>query len=74
VAGSLSVFFGGWLMTVFVFAVYVWAGTFSGPVTSYFLPVAWIALGATVIESLSFKDIDNLTVPLASLLIGYLVF
>ncbi len=61
-------------MTIFVFLIYVWAGAFSGPVTSYFLPMTWIALGATIVESLSFKDIDNLTVPLASILIGYLVF
>jgi phytol kinase len=74
VAGSLSVFIGGWLMTILVFAVYVWFGAFSGPVSLFFLPVTWIALGATLIESLSFKDIDNLTVPLASILIGYLVF
>src|SRR5512141_1325022 len=26
VAGSLSVFFGGWLMTIFVFSIYVWFG------------------------------------------------
>src|SRR5512141_353458 len=32
VAGTLSVFVGGWLMTVFVFAVYVWAGVFNTPV------------------------------------------
>jgi len=74
VAGSLSVFLGGWLMTIFVFSVYVWFGAFSGPVSRFLLPVTWIALGATLVESLSFKDIDNLTVPLASLLIGYLVF
>ena len=74
VAGSLSVFLGGWLMTLFVFSVYVWFGAFSGPVSRFLLPVTWIALGATGVESLSFKDIDNLTVPLASLLIGYLVF
>ena len=74
VAGSLSVFAGGWLMTIFVFAVYVWFGAFSGPLTRFLMPVTWIALGAAVVESLSFKDIDNLTVPLASLLIGYLVF
>ncbi len=74
VAGSLSVFFGGWLMTILVFSIYVWFGAFSGPVSSFLLPVTWIALGATLVESLSFKDIDNLTVPLASILIGYLVF
>ncbi len=74
VAGSLSVFFGGWLMTIFVFSIYVWFGAFSGPVSSFLLPVTWIALGATLVESLSFKDIDNITVTLASMLIGYLVF
>jgi phytol kinase len=74
VAGSLSVLIGGWLMTSLVFSVYVWFGAFSGPISRFFLPVAWIALGATLVESLSFKDIDNLTVPLASILIGYLVF
>ncbi|MGE5461871.1 MAG: diacylglycerol/polyprenol kinase family protein, partial [Syntrophothermus sp.] len=74
VAGSLSVFVGGWLMTIFVFSVYVWLGVFSGPVTRYLIPVTWIALGATLVESLSFKDIDNITVTATSLLIGHLVF
>jgi phytol kinase len=74
VAGSLSVFVGGCLMTIFVFSVYVWFGAFSGPVSRFLLPVTWIALGAALVESLSFKDIDNLTVPLVSILIGYLVF
>ena len=74
VAGSLSVFIGGWLMTLLVFSIYVWFGAFSGPVSRFLLPVTWIALGATLVESLSFKDVDNLTVPLASIFIGYLVF
>jgi dolichol kinase len=74
VAGSLSVFAGGWLMTIFVFSVYVWFGAFSGPVSLYLLPVTWIALGAALVESLSFKDIDNITVTVTSLLIGHLVF
>src|SRR5512132_3171366 len=46
VAGSLSVFVGGWLLTMLSFAVYVSVGTFSGPLTRYLLPVTWIALGA----------------------------
>jgi len=74
VAGSLSVFAGGWLLTVLIFAVYVWMGAFSGPVTRFLLPVTWIALGATLVESLPFKDIDNLTITLSSVLIGHLVF
>ena len=73
-AGSLSVFMGGWLLTMLIFAIYVWMGAFSGPITRFLLPVTWIALGATLVESLPFKDIDNLTITLASALIGYLVF
>lgn len=73
-AGTLSVFVGGWLMTVFVFAIYVWMGAFSGAVRQYLLPITWIGLGAALVESLPFKDIDNITVGLVSILVGYLVF
>ena len=74
VAGSLSVFAGGWLLTMLIFAIYVWMGAFSGPISRFLLPLTWIALGATLVESLPFKDIDNLTITLASALIGHLVF
>jgi len=73
-AGSLSVFAGGWLLTMLIFAIYVWIGAFSGPITRFLIPVTWIALGATLVESLPFKDIDNLTITIASALIGHLVF
>jgi phytol kinase len=73
-AGSLSVFAGGWLLTVFIFAIYIAAGVFSGPVTRFFLPITWIALGAMLVESLPFKDVDNITVTMTSALIGHLVF
>ena len=46
VAGSLSVFIGGWLLTMFIFAIYVWIGAFSGPITRFLLPVTLIAIGA----------------------------
>jgi len=74
VAGSLSVFAGGWLMTLFIIAVYVSAGVFAAPITMYLLPVTWIALGATLVESLPFKDVDNITLTVVSALIGYFVF
>lgn len=73
-AGSLSVFAGGWLLTILIFAVYVWVGAFSGPVARFLLPVTWIALGAMLVESLPFKDVDNITLTAASALIGHLVF
>jgi phytol kinase len=73
-AGSLSVFLGGWLLTILVFAIYVWIGAFSGPITRFLLPVTWIALGATLAESLPFRDVDNITLTVVSVLIGHLVF
>jgi phytol kinase len=73
-AGSLSVFAGGWLLTIMIFAIYVWIGAFSGPLTRFLLPVTWIALGAMLVESLPFKDVDNITLTAASALIGHLVF
>jgi phytol kinase len=74
VAGSLSVFLGGWLLTMLIFAIYVWAGVFSGPLARFLLPVTWIALGATLVESLPFKDVDNITLTAVAALIGHLVF
>jgi len=74
VAGSLSVFAGGLCLTVLIFAIYGRVGAFPGPITRYLLPVTWIALGAMLVESLPFKDIDNITITLASILVGYLVF
>jgi len=73
-AGSLSVFAGGWLLTLFIFAIYVGAGVFIGPITRFLLPITWIALGAMLVESLPFKDIDNFTIALASILVGHLAF
>jgi phytol kinase len=74
VAGSLSMFAGGWILSMLIFAIYVWNGTFSGPLSIFLLPVTWMALGGTLIESLPFKDIDNITVIVVCLLIGHLVF
>ena len=73
-AGSLSVFAVGWLLTVFIFALYIWVGEFDNPLSRYLLPVTWIALGAMLVESLPFKDIDNITITLVSVLVGHLVF
>jgi phytol kinase len=73
-AGSLSVFLGGWLLTMVIFVIYVAVGVFNAPVTRFWLPVTWIALGAMLVESLPFRDVDNITLTVAAALIGHLVF
>jgi len=74
VVGSLSVFGGGALLTALILFVYVSVGVFASPFNIYLLPIVWIALGGMLIESLPFKDIDNITLTVVSALIGHFVF
>jgi phytol kinase len=74
VAGSLGMFIGGWVLTAFILALFVARGVFSGPFTALLLPITIIAVAATLVESLPLKDVDNITVTLAAVALGYLLF
>jgi phytol kinase len=73
-AGSLSVFVGGALLSASILFLYVGAGIFPPPFSGYLLPIIWIALGAMLVESLPFKDVDNLTLTTVAAVLGHLVF
>ena len=73
-AGSISLFTGGALLTALILFIYVSVGVFSAPFSVYLIPVFWTALGGMLIESLPFKDVDNITLTVVSALIGHLVF
>jgi len=73
-AGSLSVFAGGALLSALIVFIYVNVGIFTGPFAGYLLPIIWVAIGCMLIESLPFKDVDNITVTLTATLIGSLFF
>ncbi len=74
VAGSLAVFVGGWIMAVLVVAIYGYAGVADFSSVDSLLPIAIIAFGAMVVESLPFKDIDNLTITLTAVILGVFFF
>jgi phytol kinase len=75
VAGSLGMFFGGWVLTLLILGIYVLAhATGFGPFASYLLPVTLIAVAATLVESLPIRDVDNITVTLVAVLLGMLLF
>jgi len=74
VAGSLGMFIGGWILTAFILALFVARSVFTGPFTVYLLPITIIAAVATLVESLPLKDVDNITVTLAAVAFGYLLF
>ena len=73
-AGSLGMFIGGWALAVFVLGMFVLAGIFVGPFTGYLIPITFIALAGTLVESLPLKDVDNITVTLAAVALGHLLF
>jgi phytol kinase len=74
VAGSLGMLLGGWVLTAFILFIFILKGVFAGPFTGYLLPVTYLAVLATLVESLPIKDMDNITVTLAAVALGYLLF
>jgi phytol kinase len=73
-AGSLGVLLGGFGLSALVLAVYVAAGAFPAPFGRYLLPLTLISLLGMLVESLPFKDIDNLTLTFAAALAGWFLF
>ena len=74
VAGSMGVLLGGFGLAALVLTVYVALGVFPSPLSRYLLPVGVISLLGMLVESLPFKDIDNLTLTLAAALAGLFLF
>lgn len=73
-AGTLAMFAGGWILSLFILAVYIAAGVFPGNLLQYIPAVSIISLAAAAVESLPLSDLDNLTVPAVSVALGYLFF
>jgi phytol kinase len=74
VAGSLGMLLGGWVLAAFILFIFVLAGVFPGPFSIYLLPITYIALAGMLVESLPFKDVDNVTVTLVAVVLGHLLF
>lgn len=73
-AGTAAVFLGGLLFSLAVLAVFHAAGVFSGSVLQRLPALLVICLGAAAVESLPFQDVDNLTLPFVSAVLGHLLF
>ncbi|MCZ2127739.1 MAG: phosphatidate cytidylyltransferase [Anaerolineales bacterium] len=74
VAGTMSVFAGGWILSALILFVYIAAGIFSGSLSNYIFPITVIAFVGALVESLPYKDIDNLTMTLATAFAGLFLF
>ncbi len=71
--GSLGMFAGGWIFTLIILGVYIAAGIFAGPLTTFIPAITIIALLATLVETLPFKDIDNITITVTAIISGFLL-
>ncbi len=72
--GSTAMFLGGWILSVLVIWAFILAGKFSGSLSGYLLPITVIAGIGAIVESVPAKDIDNITVTAASVLLGFFFF
>lgn len=72
--GTASMFVGGWVFAVAVMMVFIAKGIFQGSIIEYLFAITIIAIVGTLVESLPIKDYDNLTVPLAAVILGHLLF
>jgi len=73
-AGSFGMLFGGWILSVLIVWVFIAADVFTKSISSYLFPITIIAVVGTLVESLPLKDIDNITVTLAAVILGYFLF
>jgi phytol kinase len=73
-AGSVSVFIGGWVLSTIILTVFVRAGIFEGSVCDFILPLTIISLVSMLVESLPFRDLDNLTVTASAAILGLFLF
>lgn len=69
--GSMGMLLGGWLFALVILLIFIAAGTFSGPIKQYILPITLIAVVGSLVESLPIKDVDNITVTLAATIVGH---
>lgn len=73
-AGSFGMLLGGWIFSVAIMSVFIFAGVFALSIQSYLVPITIIALAGTIVESLPIKDVDNITITLSAVVLGYLLF
>ena len=72
--GSVGMFIGGWLLSGLIIAFFVKQGTFTHPFLTYLVPITLISLVATIVEALPLRHVDNITVTIASVLVGVVIF
>ncbi len=74
IIGSFGMLLGGWILSVFIVRIFIAEGVFTASIGTYLIPITIIAVVGTLVESLPLKDIDNITITLSAVILGYLLF
>lgn len=69
-AGSMAMFFGGTLFSLLLLALFIWAGIIDQNFATLILPVLGISAVATLVETITPSDFDNLSVPAVALILS----
>jgi phytol kinase len=72
--GSLGMFMGGWVFAFGIVAIFIQLNVFSASLSTYFVPITIISFIGTIVESLPIRDIDNITVTIAAIVLGHILF
>jgi phytol kinase len=72
--GSLGMFTGGLILSCIVIAIYGEIGIFSISFPEILPNLIIISLAGTVVESLPIRDVDNITVTLTAVILGFYLF
>lgn len=72
--GMLGMFIGSWTLSAAMIGLFVRLGIFSASFEGILLPITLISLGATLVESLPLREVDNITITLTALILGHLLF
>lgn len=73
-AGAAGMFFGSWSLSALILLIFTSQGIFTQPMSAFWLPITVISLAATVVESLPLKEIDNITITAAAVILGHLLY
>ncbi|MDD5370994.1 MAG: phosphatidate cytidylyltransferase [Anaerolineaceae bacterium] len=72
--GTGAMFLGGVIFSTVILAIFIRLGVFPGPVVGYVFPLLIISATGALVESLPFKDLDNVTVPFVAVALGSVLF
>jgi len=72
--GSLALFLGGAIFSIIVLLIFITNNIFDGLWVTYIIRILIISFVVMIIESLPIKHIDNITVPLAAVIMGEILF